>query len=229
MIQSIQLDDITIDITRKKIKNLHLKIASADGRVSISAPMRMSMTIIQDFVLSKLPWIKKHQHKLQGRGQVKPHEYQAGESHYFLGKPYTLNIIEHHKRPSVILEHDQICLCVKQDTSKEKKEALLAGWYRAQLQQMLPALIAKWELAMGVTVKQFFIRNMKTRWGSCSHRSGRIRFNLSLAKKSFECLEYVVVHELVHLLEPSHNHRFVALMDQFMPQWRVYKKTLNQY
>lgn len=224
---SIQLDDITIKVTKKKIKNLHLKVLPPHGDAYISAPMRMSLDAIRDFVLSKRDWIRKQKKRVQSMPQALSHEYRDGEKHYVWGNAYPLKVIAHDKTPKVMLEQAYLHLYITLDADKEKKQHILEMWYRKQLQQVLPALIIKWEEPMGVKVNQFAIQKMKTRWGSCSPHSGKIRFNLELAKKPLIILEYIVIHEMVHLLEASHNHRFKAFMDRFMPEWRVHRHALN--
>lgn len=224
---SIQLEDITIEVTKKKIKNLHLKVLSPHGDVQISAPILMGLDAIRDFVLSKLDWIRKQKKRVQARQSVLLYEYLDGEKHCVWGKNYPLKIITHDKTPKVEFEQDYIHLYIASDADKEKRQHVLEVGYRKQLQQVLPALIIKWEDPMGVKVNQFAIQKMKTRWGSCSPHTGKIRFNLELAKKPLIILEYIVIHEMVHLLEASHNHRFKALMDRFMPEWRVHRHALN--
>lgn len=228
MVTQIKLGEITVDVVRKEIKNIHLSVYPPTGRVRVSAPSRMSLDTIRIFVISKLDWIKTHQHKLQQQERETPREYLDRESHHFWGKRYLLRVLEKDAAPEVICLHNKIILQVRPETNKERKEAILEEWYREQLKEAVPSLIAKWEPLMGVTVRKFFVQRMKTRWGSCNQRTGSIRLNTELAKKRPECLEYVVVHEMAHLLEPSHNRRFLSLMDQFMPKWQFSRSELNQ-
>ncbi len=228
MTSQIKLGEIAIEVVRKDIKNIHLSVYPPAGRVRISAPKRMTLDNIRVFAITKLGWIKKQQQKLQEQVRETPREYLDRESHYLWGKRYLFKVEEKDSAAYVSLKHNMMVLHIRQDTSDERKQALLAEWYREKLKEVVPALIAKWEPLMGVMVEKTFFQRMKTKWGSCNHRSGHIRLNTELAKKQPECLEYVVVHEMAHLLEPSHNSRFIALMDQFMPKWHFYRDELNR-
>jgi predicted metal-dependent hydrolase len=228
MTTQLQLDDITIDVVRKNIKHLYLRVLSPSGKVRISAPRRMELETIRLFAISRLGWIKKQQSKIRAQGGETPREYLDGESHFAWGDRYLLKVIEAGGSPSVELRHGELLLHVRPGSSKEKRQAALDAWYRQQLTQALPPLIARWEPLMGVKVARFFVRRMKTRWGSCNPRLRSLRFNTELAKKPPTCLEYLVVHEMAHLLEPSHNARFVALMDRFRPYWKLVRKELNR-
>jgi len=228
MAETIELGDIKVEVVKKDIKNIHLSVYPPAGRVRISAPSRMSLDTIRVFVISKLGWIKQQQQKFQSQARETPREYLDRESHYVWGKRYLLRVIESDTAPAVELKHSRMFLHVRPGTDAVKKQIIMEAWYRAQLRQALPPLIAKWEPLMGVQVARFFVQRMKTRWGSCNPGARRIRLNTDLAKKPRECLEYVVVHEMVHLLEPTHNARFVALMDQFMPKWQFYRDVLNR-
>lgn len=228
MTTQIKLGDITIDVVRKEIKNIHLSVYPPAGRVHISAPKRMSLDNIRVFAITKLGWIKKQQQKLQEQVRETPREYLDRESHYLWGERYLFKVEEKDSAAYVSLKHNQMVLHIRPGTSDEQKQDLLAEWYREKLKEVVPALIAKWEPLMGVKVEKTFFQRMRTKWGSCNHRAKNIRLNTELAKKLPECLEYVVVHEMAHLLEPSHNSRFIALMDQFMPKWKFYKDELNR-
>lgn len=228
MAETIDLGDIKVEVVKKDIKNIHLSVYPPAGRVRISAPLRMSLDTIRVFVISKLGWIKQQQQKFQVQVRETPREYLDRESHYVWGKRYLLRLIESDVAPAVELKHSRMFLYVRPGTNVVKRQLIVEAWYREQLKQALPPLIAAWEPRMGVQVARFFAQRMKTRWGSCNPRARTIRLNTELAKKPRECLEYVVVHEMVHLLEPTHNARFVALMDQFMPKWQFYRATLNR-
>ena len=223
----IQLGELDIEIIQKAIKNLHLSVYPPNGRVKVSAPESMALETIRIFVISKLGWIKRQQKKLRAQQREVPREYINRESHYFNGKRYLLRVVEIDAVPQVNLLHSEIVLQVRLAATEAKKRAVLDQWYRQQLKAMVSPLINQWEKRIKVSVAHCTIRKMKTKWGSCSPQSRTIRINLDLVKKPPECLEYVVVHELVHLLEPSHNHRFVALMDQFLPKWRFHRDELN--
>ena len=229
MVTQIELGDITVDVALKDIKNIHLSVHPPTGRVRISAPSRMSLDAIRVFAISKLGWIKARQTKLQEQERETPREYLDRESHYVWGKRYLLKVSEGNAAPSIELTHSWILLQVRPGADEKKKQAILEEWYRRQLKQAAPPLIAKWEPLMGVKVERFFAQRMKTRWGSCNHSTRTIRLNSELAKKPQQCLEYIVVHEMAHLREPTHNARFVALMDQFMPNWQFYRDQLNRF
>lgn len=228
MLSQIQLGDIAVDVIRKDIKNVHLSVHPPTGRVRIAAPERMKLDTIRIFAISKLGWIKKQQKRIQEQERETRREYLDQESHYIWGKRYLLKVIERDIVPGVELTHRALILRVRPGATDEKKQATLDQWYREQIKQAVPSLIAKWERLMGVKVEKFFVRRMKTKWGSCNARSKTIRLNSELAKKPQECLEYIVVHEMVHLLEPTHNRSFIALIDQFMPKWQFYRDTLNR-
>ncbi|OGA55501.1 MAG: metal-dependent hydrolase [Betaproteobacteria bacterium RIFCSPLOWO2_12_FULL_62_58] len=224
----VHLGDIAVDVVRKEIKNVHLSVYPPTGRVRISAPLRMSLDTIRVFAISKLNWIKQQQKKLREQERETPREYLDRESHYVWGKRYLLKVTENDEPPQVELKHSKMLLRVRPGTGEEKMQSIIEAWYREQLKQAVPPLIAKWEPIMRVKVARFFVQRMKTKWGSCSPVTSCIRLNTELAKKPRECLEYIVVHEMVHLLEPTHNRRFVALMEQFMPKWPFYREVLNR-
>lgn len=228
MVRQMQLGGIAVDVVLKDIKNVHLSVYPPTGRVRISAPSRMSLDTIRVFAISKLGWIKQQQKKLRTQERETPREYLDRESHYVWGRRYLLKVVEQDAAPAVELRHSKLLLHIRPGSCEEKKQAVLEEWYRKQLKETVPPLIAKWQPLMGVHAERFFVQRMKTKWGSCNHGSGTIRFNTELAKKPRECLEYIVVHEMAHLLEPTHNQRFVALMEQFMPKWQFYRDILNR-
>lgn len=227
-IHTFAIAEIEIEVVRKHIKNLHLHIHPPAGNVRISAPVRMSSDTIRNFAISKLDWIRKHQTHLRNQTRSAPLSYTYGENHYLWGKLYILQIIEIAAPPRVEIQSDRILLQVHPNSDVAEKRAILDEFYRQQLEVAIRPLIAKWEQSIGVSVVSFSVRKMKTKWGSCTPALQTMRFNLELTKKPAACLEYVIVHELVHLLEPSHNHRFTALMDSFLPQWRLDRIELNR-
>ena len=227
-INTIDIGEIAVNVIRKNIKNVHLSVYPPHGNVRISAPLRMNIDTIRVFAISKLDWIKKHQQKICSQVRETPREYIDRESHYLWGKRYLLNLIEIEAPAYLELQHDCMVLQIRPDATTDRKRAIVDEFYRHQIEIAIPPLIAKWEKLMGLQVNSFTVRKMKTKWGSCTPSLQTIRFNLELAKKPAECLEYVVVHEMVHLLEPSHNKRFVAFMDSFMPKWRFYQSELNR-
>jgi predicted metal-dependent hydrolase len=223
----LQIEDISIDVEWKRIKNLYMRVYPPDGKVHISAPIRMDYDTLRLFAQSKLGWIRKQQTRIQSRKPVEPKEFVTGEIHPFAGKDFVLHLVERQSRPQVYLNGEFLALCVRPGASVEKRLAVMDEFYRTQLKKALPGLIAKWEQVMGVEVNSFRIKKMKTRWGSCNRKAGRIWFNLELAKKPAECLEYIVVHEMVHLLERGHNRVFYGYMDRFLPDWRRYNNLLK--
>ena len=218
-----------VDVVRKDIKNLHLAVYPPDGRVRVAVPLLTDDEAVRLAVVDKLGWIKRQQKHFAQQPRQSQREMVTGESHYVWGHRYLLEVIRH-AGPN----HVQVCgsstleLYVRPDADAGRRRRILAEWYREQLKTQVPELIAKWEPMIGVEVNDWGVRKMKTKWGSCSIGARRIWLNLELAKKPAACLEYIVVHEMVHLLERRHNERFVALMEHFMPQWRLHRDTLNQ-
>ncbi|MDN5940928.1 MAG: M48 family metallopeptidase [Nitrospira sp.] len=228
MMAQVQLGEIAVDVVLKNIKNVHLSVYPPTGKVKISAPSRMSLDTIRVFAISKLDWIVQQQKKLREQARETPREYLDRESHYLWGRRYLLTVREDQERPAIELRHNRILLRVRPGTGVDKRQALFEEWYREQLRKAVLPLLAKWRPLMGVTVNRFFVQRMKTKWGSCTPTARQIRLNTELAKKPPECLEYIVVHELAHLIEPTHTRRFMALMDRFMPNWQFYREVLNR-
>jgi predicted metal-dependent hydrolase len=228
MPQRIQLGNIVMDVVLKDIKNVHLSVYPPVGKVRISAPSRMKLDTIRLFAISKLGWIKQQQRKLREQDREPVRECKDRESHYLWGKRYLLEVIEKDAAPAVELRHRKMRLLVRPGSTEERKQDILDEWYREQLKTAVAPLIAKWEPLVRVKVNGFHVRTMKTLWGSCSPSRKTIRLNTELAKKPLDCLEYITVHEMVHLLEPTHNARFVKLMDKFMPNWQTYRDALNR-
>jgi len=212
----------------KDIKNVHLSVYPPAGRVRISAPSRMSLDTIRVFAISKLAWIKQQQKRLGEQERETPREYIDRESHYIWGRRYLLKVTEHDAAPAVTLRHNRLLLAIRPGTSGDRKREVVEEWYRNLLKEVVQPLIQKWQPRMGVKVNQIFVQKMKTKWGGCNPRTKSIRLNTELAKKPRECLEYILVHEMTHLLEPTHNERFVALMDRFMPKWKFYRDMINR-
>lgn len=228
MAVKIELGEITAEVFLKDIKNIHLSVYPPYGKVKISAPMHMKIDTIRVYAISKLGWIKKQQKKMLAQERETKREYLSRESHYVWGKRYLLKVEERNAPPEVKLKHSKMLLYVRPESGEIKRHTVIDGWYRDQLKQAIPALIEKWEPVIGVKVEAFNIRKMKTKWGSCSFASRIIRLNLELAKKPLECLEYIVVHEMVHLLVPNHGQDFVALMNRHMPRWKFHREELNR-
>ena len=218
-----------IEVFRKDIKNLHVGVYPPNGRVRVAAPLRLDDNAIQIAVISRLGWIRRQQAEFEQQDRQSQRELVTGESHYFEGRRYRLDVVELNGRPLVRLHNNTtMMLQVRPGSDRDTREVVLNRWYRRQLRRRLPALFAKWEPKIGVRVGEVRIKKMKTLWGSCNKDARRIWLNLELAKKQASCLEYIVAHELVHLIERSHNDRFRDLMDSVMPQWRLRRDELNR-
>jgi predicted metal-dependent hydrolase len=228
MVTTIRLGDIAIDVLKKDIKNVHLSVHPPAGKVRISAPVDMDIGTIRVFAISKLGWVKQQQRKLLGQQREAPREYIDRESHYVWGKRYLLTVVEAKGAPRVELKPRRLVIQVRPGSSIENRRSVLDSWYREEIKATAPLLIEQWRRVVGVQPTKFFVQSMKTKWGSCNASARTIRLNTELAKKPRECLEYIILHEMVHLLEPTHNARFVALMDRYMPRWQVYRQELNR-
>jgi predicted metal-dependent hydrolase len=228
MVSQIKLGDIPVDVVLKDIKNVHLSVYPPTGRVRISAPKRMSVETIRVFAISKLDWIKRHQARVRQQERESHREYLDRETHYVWGRRFLLKVIEEDVAPDVQLKPRTLLLRVRPGIANGARGAIVAAWYRQILKVAARSLIETWEPRLSVNVTGLFVRQMKTRWGSCNPIAHTIRINTELAKKPKECLEYIVVHEMIHLLERTHNARFYSLLDQFMPQWRHCRDTLNE-
>lgn len=224
----LEFGDLSVDVARKKVKNLRLSVRSPDAHVRVSAPYYVSLEAIRMFVASRLDWIQKQQTRIRALPREPEYQYEEGESHYFAGSAYELKIAEGSAAPRLQLLDGTMMLRIRRDSSRDKRQAVLYDWYRAWMKRALPEIIKKYELHMGVDVAEFGVKRMKTRWGTCNTAARRIWLNLELAKKPVSCLEYVVVHEMTHLLERGHNKRFNRLMDQFLPDWRERRAELNR-
>lgn len=224
---SMQMHGIDIHLSRKRIKHIHLRI-DLHGQVKISAPMACSLRSIARCVQEKKEWIILHQERLRSQPKPMVSQFLSGDPHLFLGKIYTLEIHEHALQQQIVLESDHLCCYFKAFACHEQKRSAIEQWHRTQMKSLIPDLLKKWEPIIGVKANQWGIKSMKTRWGSCNTTQKRIWLNLHLIHKPFSCLEYVLVHELVHLLEASHNERFHRLMSQFLPDWQVQKELLKK-
>jgi len=230
----ITLGDVTIDVVRKKVRNINLTVHPPLGEVRISAPRRASLRTIRAFAISKLDWIRKQQAWMREQARQAPVparrglEYVDGETHFVWGRRRTLLVWERDGMPSVESDGDRLVLRVRPGTDRDGRRAVIEAWHRSLVQSAVPPLVARWEPRLGVKLNRFQVRPMKTRWGSCTPSARTIRLNAELAVRPPKLLEYIVVHELVHLLEPSHNERFHSLMDRHMPGWRTHRDALNR-
>ena len=224
----IRLGEIVVEVLRKDVRNIHLSVYPPAGRVRISAPARLSLDTIRVFAISKLGWIRRQQEKLRQQERETPRDYVNRESHYVWGRRCLLKVVEREQAQSVELTPGRILLTVRPGAAADRRQAILEAWYREQIREAAAPLVDKWAKLLGVRVARVHVQRMKTKWGSCNPRSASVRLNTDLARKPHECLEYIVVHELAHLLEPTHNRRFVALMDRCLPRWRFLRQQLNQ-
>lgn len=227
--RQITVRNIKIDVVKKDIKNLHLAVYPPTGRVRIATPLDIDDEQIRLFAISKLGWIKKHRRNFAEQRRQTKREYISGESHYFEGRRYLLNVIYQTGKPEVrIRNKTHIDLYVRENSTIKQREKIMTEWYREKLKEKIPPLIKKWKGKIGVQLKEWQVRKMRTKWGTCKIEDRRIYFNLELAKKPNQCLEYIVVHELVHFIERNHNDRYINLMNKFLPNWRIYRDQLNE-
>jgi predicted metal-dependent hydrolase len=224
----MQIGSLFLQLNRKAIKNLHISVLPPDGRIRVSAPQQMTDTAIRMAVVSRIPWIKKQQRDFAAQPRQSDREMVSGECHYFWGKRHRLNLIERIGRHEVKISGGKIHLFVNPGTTIENRALVLSEFYRTELKKQVEKLIPEWQQRMAVKVTGWSVKKMKTKWGSCNVGAKRIWLNLELAKKPPECLEYILVHELVHLLERKHNERFREYMDKFMANWRERRDLLNK-
>lgn len=227
--EQIKINNIEIDVLRKDIKNMHLAVYPPNGRIRLAAPEKTDPEVLRLFAISKLGWIKKHVKNFKEQKRESPRQYVPGESHYFHGRRYLLDIIQHDGYNDMVLNGTKkMKMYVRSSTSQQQRERIMREWYRKRLKEQIPDLIRYWEEVIGVKCDDWGVKLMRTKWGSSNPDQKRIWLNLELAKKPPMCLEYIIVHELVHLLERHHNNRFIAYMDKFMPRWRLYRDQLNE-
>ncbi len=228
MPEILEVADLQIEVVKKAIKNIHLTVHPPDGRVRIAAPARTELGALRLFVIDKLSWIRRQQQELRAQERETPREYLDRESHYLWGRRYLMRVEERDAGPGVVIGHGELTLYVRPSTDEARREEIVALWYRDRLREAVVPMMEKWSAVIGVGVPRLFVQRMKTKWGSCNPDAATIRLNTELAKKPPECMEYVLVHELVHLLEPTHNERFRGLMDQYLPPWRLLRAELNR-
>lgn len=228
MKEVIKLGDISISVTRKAIGNVHLSVHPPDGRVTLSAPTDTRPEVARAYAISRLAWIRGQREKLRAQSRETPREYVERESHYLWGRRHLLTVVEQDAKPSVSVDHKRITLSVRPGSSQAKRTSVIHEWHKSLLHEFLPPVIAKWEAKLGVQVAAYFLQRMKTKWGSCNHHAGHIRLNTELVKKPKDLSEYVVVHEMVHLIEPTHSDRFISLLTKHYPPWREARSELNE-
>jgi predicted metal-dependent hydrolase len=224
----ITLRGLRVEVVRKNIKNLHLGVYPPGGRVRVAAPLLLKDDSVRLAIVGKLGWIRRQRAKFENQSRQSEREMVSGETHYLFGQRYRLRVIEHDAPAQILIRNKSIIeVRVRPGTSSEYRERVLQAWYRSHLKVLIPALLEKWEKQLGVKVKGWGIRRMRTKWGTCNEKVGRIWLNLELAKKPEHCLEYVLVHEMTHLIERQHNDRFITIMDKAIPHWRSLKQELN--
>jgi predicted metal-dependent hydrolase len=228
MLETIQLGEIAIALTRKDIKHVHLSVHPPGGHVTLVAPKGTRSEVARAYAISKLGWIRDQQKKIRGQARETPRQFIERESHYLWGRRYLLTVKERQDKPSIRLNHRTIVLTVRSGSSFAKRAAVIHEWHKSLLHTTIPELIVRWERKLGVDVATYFLQRMKTKWGSCNHRAHTIRLNTELVKKPKDLLEYVVVHEMLHLLEPTHSERFVTLLNKHYPAWREARAELNE-
>ncbi len=226
----ITVNNIPVEVEWKAIKNIHLTIYPPYGRVHISAPLAMPQDSIRLYIITKLEWIHKRIDMIQKQERQTDREYVSGENHYYKGIRYRLNVVYHQAPPTVIINGIQfIDLYVRESSTIDKRAEVMREWYRAELKETLKPLVKKWEEILHVQVRHWEVKQMKTLWGSCNHKTQRLIFNLELIKKPTHCIEYIVAHEMTHLVERLHNSRFTAILDAHIPNWRILKDELNEF
>lgn len=227
MTEILKFNDIEVELSQKEIKNVHLRVHPPLGKVTLSAPEDMNKELLRVYVSSKLGWIRRQRKKIISQKREPDYLYITNESHYFFGKRYLLKVSESENKSQVFLHHNHVELVVPFDCTAEYKRNLLYKWYRKELRTYLSYTVDKYVKIIDVSPKSFGIRKVKTKWGSCNDSAKSIWFNIELVKKPKECVDYIVVHELVHLKERRHNKNFIMLMNKYLPNWQVRKKTLN--
>ena len=228
MSETIRLGEITITVTRKAVKHVHLSVHPPLGRVTLVAPTETRPEVARAYAISKLGWIRDRQEQLRGQAREPLRSFVTRESHHLWGKRYLLSVITRGEKPSVTMDHRRITLIVRPGSNREKRTAVMHTWHKALLHEQIPQLIGKWEPRLSVTVAGYYLQQMKTKWGSCNALARHIRLNTELVKKPKDLLEYVVVHEMLHLRESTHSERFVALMSKHLPSWRDARAELNE-
>jgi predicted metal-dependent hydrolase len=228
MDETIQIGELSIQVTKKDIKHVHLSVHPPDGRVTLAAPTATRLDVARAYAVSKLGWIREQQQQLKNQARETPRQFVTRESHYLWGRRYLLTVAHADAKPHVRLDHKRITLTVRPGSNVEKRAEVMHEWHKTLLHEVVPPLIKKWEARLGIHVRQYFLQRMKTRWGGCNHLASHIRLNTELVKKPKDLLEYIIVHEMAHLLEPTHSERFTALLDRHYATWREARAELNE-
>ena len=225
---TILVGDIAIEVTRKRIKHVHLRVRPPNGEVTISAPMSARLQVVEAFAATRLEWIRKQQQRVRGQAREAPRRFVPGESHHLWGRRHVLVVVERNGRQGVVLDDRRIMLFVRPGSDVAGRARIMLAWHKSILRDALVPLIRKWEERLSVRVKGYHLRRMKTRWGTCNYRTKHIRLNTELVTKPADLFEYVLVHEMVHLIVPNHGSRFVTLMNEHYPSWRDARAALNE-
>jgi hypothetical protein len=228
MTETIQLGEVSIAVTRKDIKNVHLSVHPPHGRVTLSTPKTTRLEVARAYAISRLSWIRDQQKKLANQARETPRQFVNRESHYLWGRRHLMTVVYRDTKPSVTLDHKRITLTVRPDSDAVKRAEVIHEWHKALLHNAVPTLIKKWERKLKVEVSGYFLQRMKTKWGSCNHRAGHIRLNTELVRKPKDLLEYVIAHEMVHLIEPTHSDRFIRILEKHYPTWREARAELSE-
>jgi predicted metal-dependent hydrolase len=228
MTETFHIGDIAIAVTRKDVKHVHLSVHPPDGRVTLVTPKNTRPEVARAYAVSRLGWIRNQRRRLRAQARETPRQFVGRESHFLWGRRYLLTVREDDAKPSVRLSHRSMMLTVRPGSSRARRETVMHQWHKSLLHEAVPRLIRKWERKLRVEVTGYFLQRMKTKWGSCNHRARTIRLNTELVKKPKDLLEYVIIHELLHLLEQTHSDRFVALLDRHYPTWREARAELNE-
>ena len=228
MQETIQLGEISVLVTRKNIKHVHLSVHPPTGRVTLVAPASTPLDVARVYAISKLGWIRDQQSKLRNQAREAPRKFVERESHYLWGRRHLLTIVQKETKPFISLDHRRITLTVRPGSDAKKRADVMHNWHKTLLHDVVPPLIQKWERRLNLHVAGYFLQRMKTKWGSCNHKAGHIRLNTQLVTKPKDLLEYVIVHEMVHLIEPTHSERFLAIIGKHYPTWRDARAELNE-
>jgi Predicted metal-dependent hydrolase len=228
VVTTIQLADVAIELTRKPVKNVHLAVHPPTGHVTLVAPLETRVDVARAYAATRLGWIRQQQKRFCGQAREASLRFVERESHYLWGRRHLLSVVERDSKPTVAVDHRRITLFVRPGSGAAKRREVMHTWHLALLHEAVPVLIAKWERTLGVSVADYYLQRMKTRWGACNHRAGTIRLNTELVKKPRDLLEYVIVHEMLHLIEPTHGARFVDLVEGYYPTWREARLELNE-
>lgn len=228
MAEVIEIGDIVINVTRKDVKNVHLSVHPPDGRVTLVAPRSTRVDVARAYAITKIGWIRQQRERLRSQAREAPRQFVGRETHFLWGRRHLLRVSEKDAKPAVKLDHRTIHLQVRLGTSRDGRDKVIHEWHLQLLHSVVPPVIRKWETRIGVEVRGYFLQRMKTKWGSCNSERKTVRLNTELVKKPRDLLEYVIVHEMVHILEPTHSPRFFALLSEHFPNWADTRRELNE-